>query len=631
MGAAAAQRHFATPTGDLQRDLESGLVLPLRRYSMRSVRAVPDAGPRILEFILATEGVKRDGHSLACGPDNWVPGCFVDFPGLWGHDMGGKGRAPILNIGVWPEIKHERDSETGGWLISGFFRFGTSDFAKQVYQAYLPVDQGGDGICRACSLDWICHDYDKIPTGLLMKLNEGLEGSLVPVGADARALSRSGFSDEMIEPYVKAGLVHHDGRAYVLDSREPIAVRSADTKEKQVEQQTNDDHGAGPATTAAPTSKCRRLDEVPDDSFTLAPKGKIGFVLQGRAGHGATDEQVSAMGALCARAFEARERPELEEGWRAIPVLPNRPMVLRYLGSDGAGTAERIASIRGGLEEGIAAGDVPVLGPNWALVPAARAAMVTNARSARSDALDVALAQACAMHCEEGRVLNELYWITNGVAYVDGEPDGNPAYLEKDGQRFAKLLISLLNISEDAATEILDLLTPEPVTEVTVGTIAGNVAAGATSQGHARVGKKIAKRNRKRLRMIRDTAQEALDEEPDDDEDEKEGRSVAGSGADFHRIAEDLEAEAARLISGQQRAAEQQAATEPAPATPPAVAAEPMPAAERANPFGDLTDALNATRAEAAGEASPASEPNDFDALTLDLNTRSATMRSASA
>lgn len=642
MGAAATHRDFATPTSNLAHDLGTGQPFLFRRFNRsRIVRARPDVGARILEFILATEGVKRDGHNLACGPDNWVPGSLVDLPGLWGHDMGGKGRAPILNIGIWPEITHERDSETGGWMLRGLFRFGTSVHAEEIYQAYLPEDQGGDGIGRDCSLDWISHDHAKIPTGFFFRFNEALEGSLVPVGADARAkLLQRGFPEQLLAPFSEDGRTGCDGRAYILDWREPIETRGAD-KEKAVEKQ-DDQPGAEagertavsaapPAapetpTEAAPVTKCRRLDVMPDDSFMLAPKGKVGFVLQGRAGHSATDDQVTAMGEKCARAFEARERPELDEGWRAIPVLPNQPLVLRYLGTDGAGTPERIASIRRGLEEGIAAGDVPVLGPNWALVPAARAAMIGGARSPRSDALDVAFAQTSALHCEMGRVLCELYWITNGVAYVDGEPEGNPAYLEKDGQRFAKLLVSLLNIAEDAASEMLDLLTPEPVTEVTVGTIAGNQTAGA-SQGHARVGKKLAARNRKRLRLIRDTAQECLDEEPDEmdemDEEEEEERGAVGSATDFHRIAEDLEAEAARLIAGGQK---RDAAPQEVPAAPPAAETPAEPVA-RQNPFGDLEEMLQAKR------EAPTSEHADsgLDALTLDLNDRSARMRSASA
>lgn len=225
----------ASPTDlrGLRRDLEAGERILLRRVQPSSlVRAMPDLGPRVLRFVLATEGIKRDGNSVACSPEAWQLDNYRKNPiVLHAHDYGSPLRPPGLAIGSCVNLFFEKDAD-GRWMMVGDARFGTHQLAEDTFKFYQPEDQGGDGCGRAVSIGWDPLKYVPLESGgNHFPLNEMLEWSTVGVGADPDAVMRMqarGLSGERTEQimnvtrYMEAA----HGRAYVLDWRDPIGVRS---------------------------------------------------------------------------------------------------------------------------------------------------------------------------------------------------------------------------------------------------------------------------------------------------------------------------------------------------------------------------------------------------------------------
>ena len=58
-----AERQIVAPSGSLSRDLENQRPVLIRRGTQCEVRAVEDE-ERVIEFVAATEGRKRDGHEV---------------------------------------------------------------------------------------------------------------------------------------------------------------------------------------------------------------------------------------------------------------------------------------------------------------------------------------------------------------------------------------------------------------------------------------------------------------------------------------------------------------------------------------------------------------------------------------
>lgn len=220
----------------LRRDLEAGNRILLRRPEpCVNIRAMPDLGPRILRFTLATEGIKRDGNSVACTPEAWKLDNYKKNPAvLHAHDYGSPLRPPGLQVGTCVNLFFERDG--GRWVMVGDARFASHQLADDTYKLYLPVEQGGDGCGRAVSIGWDPLEYVPLESGgNHFPLNELLEWSTVGIGADADAVMRMqarGVSGDRITElmnvtrYMEAA----HGRAYVLDWRDPLDQRSDPAK-----------------------------------------------------------------------------------------------------------------------------------------------------------------------------------------------------------------------------------------------------------------------------------------------------------------------------------------------------------------------------------------------------------------
>lgn len=617
---------FVIPTGDLARDLETGEALCLTRFNSGVVRAMPDAGERILRFIMATPGVKRDGHSLDLQPDAWVMDHVQrmgGLPGLWGHDMGAKatpqhaGRVPTIPIGKWENIEFVRSGSD--YSMVGDLRFGSTDLAKDLYRAYLPVDQGGDGICDANSLDWRPLDAVPIPTGFHFTRNEPLEGSLVPVGADPEAIIQRGLIPaETVDAYAKwSGLadespyVVRGERGYRLSGLDPIERSDPEPDKTETATEPEPDAPSGP--------QVRHVDGDSKEALEFSPKdGEVGFVLVSR-GAKATAEQLAEMAAGCARSLETRKAPELLDGWRAIPVVQGRSYTLDYQG-DGDEPAGAREKIQRGLEESIEAGDVAVMSGDWQL----------NAvgRSARTDALDLAYAQLSNLSHSFVRNVHEFEWEVHSIFHEDEIQDERQATasLVKHRVRTLNLLDGLHENAGDLLAEIRDLAVPEPVAVEPIVPVAPATQAASAEPGVTRSGKKYSKARLKKLREAHGALSDMLEEAEAEADASDTGRSAEPSA--WGRLAQDLSGVARSL-------------GEPAPAEKPEPEPEPAPVAavERTSPLAALTREMKTTASRLRGESGDTSEEKDkpatqarsFSDLAKTMKDTSNALRSAAA
>ncbi len=617
-------RLFRVPTGDFRRDVMGENAVSLTRFQAGVARAMPDLGERMLRFTLATEGVKRDGHSLALSPDAWIMDEVQRFglPMLWGHDMGSKpseqrdGRPPMLPIGKWENIEFVRDGNQ--WRMIGDARFGTDDFAEKVYNAYLPRSQGGDETCNSCSLDWRPLDAVPIPTGFHFTRNDPLEGSLIPVGADPSARSIliqrglvgdvdeyarwSGLADE--QPYVL-----QTERGYILDGRDPIE-RSAEPvtePEKKIEPQPD----AGP--------KVRTIDAGDPQAFTLSPKdGKVGFVLVSR-GAKATAEELAKMAEGCVRSLETRAMPELAEGWQSIPVAAGGEYVLTYRGEGDAPSGQH-EKIQRGLEESVEAGDVAVMSGDWQLQAVGR--------SARSDALDLAFVQFRGNLAGIAQNIDEIRWMVDEAFYEDEADDAAPSEMRvKNRLRTLNLLESLLENAQEVASDIRDLIVPEPVAVEPIVPVIGVPQAASATEGITRAGKKYSKARLKKLKAAHAELSDMLSEAAaEHDATETKPPDTVAQGAETSEWARAIESvtELTRSLS---------AARQPEPEPQPAATPEPTP-----SPLAELTRSMNETSAKFRAETTePAHEGeshepvarSSFGDLARDMNELTHSLRSA--
>lgn len=536
-----------TPSGDLKRDLAGQKRVSLWRPQPQvvAVRAMPDMGPRILRFVLATPGVKRDGHSVDCSPEAWrLP---ERCPALWSHGYGDTKSPPLPQIGEWPSIQFEKDN--GDWRIVGDLDFASWDLPEILFRMHLPKDKGGDGMRGATSIGWT--PLEAVPNdfgGYHMTLNELNEASLVAMGADPSALQimqRAISSGSIPEKYVDHLLTANrlvraaEGKAYLLDFRERIEVRSEPE----------------PAKDPAPAAPEVRILDTQDDAVSFEKvAGGVGIVLQHRGGKPdakAAQRQLQ----LCRQAITERKAPVLDPQWRATPVVVGRPMTLTNDGSSKVDRDQVLRAVTESLEKGTAV----VLPSGWNL----RSASFT--RSDRSDALDVLTAQLWAFFHGAEDNIRRICWQADNVFYEDeaGQSYGGMISTEDRIEREIKVARSMLS----AAMEVLDAIesTLEPVEEIT-GT--------AMTASFQRVGKKYAAATVKKLKEMAEhhTAAAAIAAAMLEEAEavaKAESETASGS-SDLVRLAADLEA---------------------AVSAPPAKNDDPP--ATRSDPFADLTRTLS--------------------------------------
>lgn len=548
-----------TPSGDVKRDLAAQKQVELWRPQpqIRAVRAMPDLGPRILRFVLATPGVKGDGHSLDCSPEAWdLSRAKERCPMLWSHGYGDRKTPPLPQIGEWVSIEFERAD--GEWVMVGDGKFsaawegkGGLDIPGILYSMYLPEDQGGDGFRGAASIGWT--PLEAVPNefgGYHMTRNRLTEASIVVVGEDEGALQvlqRAIGTGRIPSQY--APLFEGDsfvraahGKAYVLDfhDREP---------------ETRSTPPAQPAAATSTEPEVCILD-TDDDAVTFETvAGGVGIVLQHRGGKPdakAAQRQLQ----LCRQALSEKKAPVLEAQWRATPVVSGRPMTLT---NDGGSKIDRDQVVRA-VTEALEKGTSVVLPSGWNL----RSAAFT--RSDRSDALDVLTAQLWAFfHGAEDNV-RRICWQADTVFWEDetGESYGGMISTEDRIEREIKVARSMLSASLEVLDAIESTLEPEP--EIT-GT--------AMTASFQRVGKKYAAATVKKLKDMAEhhTAAAAIAAAMlEEAEAQAKAESETSSGSsDLVRLAAELDA---------------------AVSTPPTPLNDEPPAT-RSDPFADLTRSLS--------------------------------------
>lgn len=614
-----------TPSGDLKRDLAGQKRVSLWRPQPQvvAVRAMPDLGPRILRFVLATPGVKRDGHSVDCSPEAWkLDAAKQRCPMLWSHGYGDAKSPPLPQIGEWPSIEFEKDA--GEWRMVGDADFASWDLPEILFRMYLPKDKGGDGMRGATSIGWT--PLEAVPNdfgGYHMTLNELNEASLVAMGADPNALQimqRAISSGSIPEKYVDHLLTANrlvraaEGKAYLLDFREHIEVRSQEPAKRAKKTTTaiavgdrvkvragkaHDEMTKGAAgevveiSSPALAIKFDGMDGVhrwyvdseltvlqdddqralngerevrildgQDDAVTFEQvAGMVGIVLQHRGGKPDAKTAQRQL-QLCRQAITERKAPVLDAQWRATAVVAGRPLKLDVPAGEEARREQVVRELTEALEKGAAA----VLPSGWNL----RSAAFT--RSDRSDALDVLTAQLSAFfHGAEDNV-RRICWQADTVFWEDetGESYGGMISTEDRIEREIKVARSMLS----AALEVLDAIevTLEPVEEIT-GT--------AMTASFQRVGKKYAAATVKKLKEMAEhhTAAAAIAASMlEEAEAVAKAESETASGAsELVRLAAELDA----------------AVAVPTAPKPPA-----DPPATRVNPLADLTRSLS-------GEAAP--------------------------
>ena len=552
-----------TPSGDLKRDLAAQKQVALWRPQpqIRAVRAMPDLGPRILRFVLATPGVKGDGHSLDCSPDAWdLSRAKERCPMLWSHGYGDRKTPPLPQIGEWVSIDFERAD--GDWIMVGDGKFsaawegkGGLDIPGILYSMYLPEDQGGDGFRGAASIGWT--PLEAVPNefgGYHMTRNRLTEASIVVVGEDEGALQvlqRAIGTGRIPSQY--APLFEGDsfiraahGKAYVLDfhDREPEAGAAAPHS---------------PPASAADASREPevRILDTDEDTVTFDKVAGVGIVLQHRGGKPdakAAQRQLQ----LCRQALSEKKAPALEAQWRATPVVAGRPMKLDVPAGEEARRAHVVRELSEALEKGASA----VLPSGWTL----RSSSFT--RSDRSDALDILTAQLWAFFHGAEDPIRRICWQADSIFWADetGENYGGPISTEDRMEREVKVARAMLS----ATMEVLDAIeaTIEPAPEIT-GT--------AMTASFQRVGKKYAAATVKKLKEMAEhhsaaaaIAAAMLEEAEAVAKAESE---TASGGSDLVRLAAELDA----AVS----------------ATPTATPPNDDPPTTRSDPFADLTRSLS--------------------------------------
>lgn len=453
------------------------------------VRAAPDLGENVLRFILATEGIKRDGNSVALHPEAWIYDDFWKHPAmLWAHDYGSEQRTPLPQIGEWLDVRNEKYD--GGWWMVGEGRLASWELPKILWQTHAPKELGGDGMRAAVSIGWTPEKSEPISGGgRHMTLNRLNEASMVPMGADADAVQRMIRSGAIPEHLGRDVLEQSRGRAYVLDWREPVEeTRTEKTDDADPTGNTRTDTSdktepaAEPDSTRSAPATEQRSDDDPEvcivgrgderhAPFTL-PTGErsIAFVLECRDGSDTDENHVRSIATKCRSALAERQRPDLGDGWRAIPVVAGRSLVLH---GPADAEPEHYRAIREALTSSLEAGKQPVLSTGWRLMPASRAATADEARSGRSEALDTGHAMLWGLVNEMRDPLHRLYWAVDTIFWrdeIDGSDVASDETAAKHAARDLALLQNLCEMSQRVASEMADIFTPDPTGDATIPT-----------------------------------------------------------------------------------------------------------------------------------------------------------------
>lgn len=481
----------------LVRDLDQSRHVPVWGVHGCVVRAVPDQGERVLRFILATEGVKRDGNSVALNPEAWDYTDFWKHPAmLWCHDYGSDERPALPQIGEWLDVRNVK--ENGQWMMVGEGRLASWELPKILWQTHAPKELGGDGMRAAVSIGWTPLASEPIPGGgRHMTRNALNEASLVSMGADADAVQRMVRSGVLPADLARDVIEMSRGRAYVLDWREPVEeTRTEKTGDNPDAGQTRADGEKNDGTQETRASsdagsdeppKENRADAPPTDAggdpevcivgrgdersepFTL-PTGErsIAFVLECRDGSDADEAHVRSIATKCRSALAERKPPDLGEGWRAIPVVAGRSLVLH---GPADAEPEHYRTIREALTSSLEAGKQPVLSTGWRLMPATRAAAAVETRSARSEFIDVGYALLWGLIGEMRDPLHRLYWAVDTIFWNDEiDPDdvASPETASKHAGRDLALIQNLCEMTQRVAAEMADAFTPDPDGEASI-------------------------------------------------------------------------------------------------------------------------------------------------------------------
>ena len=182
------------PSNNLNRDLEENKrVLLQRGLHVRKVIPAPDMGEGIVQFIAATEGVKRDGNTLL--NTGWNFDNFAKNPVfLFQHDYS--------QLPIGQHVKWAVTNDNGKNVLRVWSRFVSADiypFADRVRMMYEK------GFLRAVSIGWIPLEYEPvrneegIQMGWKFTKNELLEVSAVSVPADPDAIIQ-GVNQRILEP-----------------------------------------------------------------------------------------------------------------------------------------------------------------------------------------------------------------------------------------------------------------------------------------------------------------------------------------------------------------------------------------------------------------------------------------------
>lgn len=189
-----------------------------RAFEAEEVRAVGDS-KREFRFTLGSSERARDGHRINL--DKMDVKAFRANPVmLWAHDSG------QLPLGIWKDIEVV-DGPKGSRQLRATAVFepeGLDPFTDRV------CDQVARGVLKMCSIRWrtieaIDDPEDQTGRGLLFTKSELLEASIVPIGADTRALRRSFDSDQDLAEFV-LGVIKAERAASI----EPLPEPEPETK-----------------------------------------------------------------------------------------------------------------------------------------------------------------------------------------------------------------------------------------------------------------------------------------------------------------------------------------------------------------------------------------------------------------
>ncbi|MBY0274727.1 HK97 family phage prohead protease [Candidatus Binatia bacterium] len=507
-------------SGNLQRDLGDQRRVMLIRGEPQRVRTL-NAKERVLRFIVCTEGVKRDGHKVRIGDLNKGDTYGFDFTNfaknpvaLWTHDYGAEGRPPLMPVGAWRNWVVE--VENGKRQLVADLKFASHQMASDLYQLYLPEEEGGDGCGHACSIGWVPLTWEEMRSangayiGHDFLTGEMLEISPCGIPADpdatlkklSRAMNAGRVSRETVERLADWGMLPKKlrGYAYVLDHRSADAAHTrAMTKGDRVKVKAGKEHDAMTKGAAG---------EVVEVSTSA-----LGIKFDGMDGvhRWYVESELEA-------ADDNPEQIEGDEMSRAIAALLDDESAHGNTGDKSTidNTESRDVATEGGGKQSEASPTAEVRhGIFWTEVCRTIAfSFGTVARGQMSDAMDQAKDRACALHSQLYGVLDQLSWEITTL-FVKGRDmigiEAAPSYPTDDdwARRCVKRGAALAASLSDTFAEMEDIMAGEAGAE-------GEPETASADAPLTRVGKKLASKTPEGEDQ---DEPETPDEEDDEDED----------------------------------------------------------------------------------------------------------------